>query len=73
MKHFLALASLLCVVGVSAAAPLGTVAPKIGFGVHGNFTQGSLPGPAIDGTKSLKDAYGLAWVAARISTSACRA
>ena len=52
------MASLLCVVGVSAAAPLGTVAPKVGFGVQGNFKQGSLSGPAIDGTKSLKDAYG---------------
>jgi len=58
MRNFLALAGLLCVVGVPAAAPLGPAAPKVGFGLHGDFTQGSLPGPAIDGTKSLKDAYG---------------
>jgi len=58
MRHFLALVSLLFVVGVSAAAPLGSAAPKVGCGVHGNFTQGSLPGPKIDGTTALADAYG---------------
>ena len=58
MRYVFALASLLCVVGVPAAAPLGSATPKVGFGLHGNFTQGSLPGPKIDGTKSLSDAYG---------------
>lgn len=58
MRIILALTGLLCVVGVSAAAPLGPVVPKVGFGVHGNFSLGNLPGPAIDGTKFLKDAYG---------------
>jgi opacity protein-like surface antigen len=58
MRHLLALVSLLCVVGVSAAAPLNPAVPKIGFGVHGNFSLGDLPGPTIDGTKALKDAYG---------------
>lgn len=58
MRHLLVLASLLCAVGVSAAAPLTSAAPAVGFGVHGNFTLGNLPGPTIDGTKSLKDAYG---------------
>ena len=61
MRHFLALASLFCVVAVSAAAPLGPAIPKVGFGVHGNFTLGSLPGPAIVGSESLKDAYGPGW------------
>jgi opacity protein-like surface antigen len=58
MRYLFALVSLLFFVGVSVAAPLGPVAPQVGFGVHGNFTQGSLPGPVIDGTKSLADAYG---------------
>ena len=58
MRHLFALVSLLFIVGVSAAAPLGPAAPKVGFGVHGNFSLGSLPGPKIDGTKSLVDAYG---------------
>ena len=58
MRHLFALVSLLFIVGVSAAAPLGPAAPKVGFGVHGNFTQGSLPGPKIDGTTALADAYG---------------
>jgi opacity protein-like surface antigen len=58
MRHLLALVSLLLVVGESAAAPLGSVTPKVGFGVHGDFSLGSLPGPAIQGTKALKDAYG---------------
>jgi opacity protein-like surface antigen len=58
MRHLIALIGLLGFVGVSVAAPLGSNAPKVGFGLHGNFTQGNLPGPAIDGTKSLNDAYG---------------
>ena len=61
MRHLLALASLLCFVGVSAAAPLGPSAPKVGFGVHGNFTRGDLPGPAIDGAKALENGYGPGW------------
>jgi opacity protein-like surface antigen len=58
MRHLLTLVSLLLIAEVSAAAPLGPAAPKVGFGVHGNFSLGSLPGPAIEGTKALKDAYG---------------
>jgi opacity protein-like surface antigen len=58
MRYFLALISMLGVVGVSTGAPLGPAIPKVGFGVHGNFSLGNLPGPAIDGTKSLSDAYG---------------
>jgi opacity protein-like surface antigen len=61
MRHFLALVSLLCVVGVAAAAPLGPTIPKIGFGVHGNFSLGNLPGPTIAGSAPLKDAYGPGW------------
>jgi opacity protein-like surface antigen len=61
MRRLLTLASLLCIAGVSTAAPLSPSAVKVGFGVHGDFTQGSLPGPAIDGTKSLADAYGPGW------------
>ena len=59
MRFFLGLASLLLWgVGVAAAAPLGPAAPKVGFGVHGNFTLGKLPGPAIAGSQPLEDAYG---------------
>jgi opacity protein-like surface antigen len=58
MRRLLALVSLFCAASVSTAAPLGPAIPKIGFGVHGNFSLGDLPGPTIDGTKSLKDAYG---------------
>jgi opacity protein-like surface antigen len=58
MRHLLVLVSLLCVVGVSAAAPLGPAVPKFGFGVHGNFSLGSLPGPVFAGSAPLKDAYG---------------
>jgi opacity protein-like surface antigen len=58
MRRLLALVSLLCAANVSTAAPLGPTIPKVGFGVHGNFSLGNLPGPTIDGTKSLKDAYG---------------
>jgi opacity protein-like surface antigen len=58
MRYLLALVSLLCVVGVSVAAPLGPVSPEVSYGVHANFTQGDLPGPMFVGTKLFKDAYG---------------
>lgn len=60
MKRLLMLVSMLCVVGAAAArsaAAVGGVTPQIRFGVHGDFTLGSLPGPAIDGAKPLQDAY----------------
>ncbi len=41
--------------------PISAVAPRIRFGVHGNFTLSNLPGPAVVGTKSIKDAYGTGW------------
>lgn len=58
MRHFLALVSLLFLVSVSAAAPGGSATPKVGFGVHGNFSLGNLPGPTMVGSLPLKDAYG---------------
>lgn len=58
MRLFLALVSMLCVVGVSVAAPTGLATPKVGFGVHGNFSLGNLPGPVMVGSAQLKDAYG---------------
>lgn len=58
MRLILTLISMLGVVGVSAAAPTGPAIPKVGFGVHGNFSLGNLPGPAMVGSAQLKDAYG---------------
>jgi opacity protein-like surface antigen len=41
--------------------PVSAVAPKIRFGIHGNFTVSDLPGPDVAGSKALKDAYGTGW------------
>jgi opacity protein-like surface antigen len=64
MRLLLTLVSMLCAVSAWAAGPpnpVGGIAPRFGFGVHGNFTVASLPGPAITGSKSLADAYGPGW------------
>jgi opacity protein-like surface antigen len=60
MKRLFVLLSMLCAAGGAAPrhAVAATVTPKLGFGVHGHFSLGSLPGPAIDGTSALQDAYG---------------
>lgn len=58
MRHLLTLATLLCLAGVSTAAPLGTSPLQLHYGVHGDFTRSNLPGPAIDGVEQLRDAYG---------------
>jgi opacity protein-like surface antigen len=59
MRLALTLVALLWIAGVSAAAPLGSAVPKVGFGVHGDFTLANLPGPVIAGSAPLEDAYGL--------------
>jgi opacity protein-like surface antigen len=41
--------------------PVSAVAPKLRFGVHGNFTLSNLPGPKISGSSSIDDAYGTGW------------
>ncbi len=58
MKQSLFLVCMLFAVGTLVAQPL---APKFSFGVHGNFTMSNLPGPAVSGSASLKDAYGAGW------------
>lgn len=38
--------------------PGAVMAQSLGFGVHGNFTLSNLPGPTVEGSRSLQDAYG---------------
>lgn len=57
MKH------LMCAVAVAIllVLPAAVSAQGVGFGVHGNFSVGQLPGPAISTTAKLTDAYGSGW------------
>ncbi len=60
MKRLLVIMMVLCAAGASAAgsAAAQAIAPKVSFGVHGDFSLGNLPGPAIDNVKALQNAYG---------------
>jgi|WetSurMetagenome_2_1015567.scaffolds.fasta_scaffold109280_2 opacity protein-like surface antigen len=64
MKRILTVVVLLLVAGAAQSQigdPVGALAPKIRFGVHGNFTLSHLPGPQMTGSKTLDDAYGTGW------------
>ncbi len=60
MRHLLVLVITLCTLGAAPAAPAVAqpAAPMVHFGVHGDFSLGNLPGPAIDNVKALQNAYG---------------
>jgi opacity protein-like surface antigen len=54
---------LVCTVAAALllALPGAVSAQSVGFGVHGNFSIGQLPGPAVGTASQLKDAYGSGW------------
>jgi opacity protein-like surface antigen len=60
MQRLWVIVLVLCAAGAAtvAAAAVAPIAPKISFGVHGDFSLGNLPGPAIDNVKALQNAYG---------------
>jgi opacity protein-like surface antigen len=64
MKRFLTLVAVFLIAGVANGQigdPVSALAPKIRFGIHGNFTLSNLPGPVITGSQTIDDAYGTGW------------
>mgnify|MGYP001583168121 CR=1 FL=1 len=64
MKRLFTLLAILLLAGAARGQipnPVSAVAPKIKFGIHGNFTLSNLPGPQITGAKTIADAYGTGW------------
>jgi opacity protein-like surface antigen len=64
MKRICTVMALLLVAGAAQSQigdPVSALAPKVRFGIHGNFTLSNLPGPQITGAKAMTDAYGTGW------------
>jgi opacity protein-like surface antigen len=53
--RFTFVVGLLLLAAVATAQPL---APSVAFGVHGNISLASLPGPDVQGSDALKEVYG---------------